>query len=191
MKAGTRAKEIVDQILPFSRRETDSSGYRLISMDAVLRDALKMVRMIIPPNIRMEADIGNLHANVFGSATQLHQVLLNLCSNAYQSMEHSGGVLTVSARRVPLAKMTQPAGNAAEWVCIQVSDTGCGIPEDDLKHIFAPFFTTKAMGEGTGLGLSVVQDILISHGGHITADSTPGTGSRFTIWLPAAGSAEK
>lgn len=189
LKAGTRAKEIVDQILPFSRRETDSSGYQLISMDAVLRDALKMVRMIIPPNIRMEADIDNLHANVFGSATQLHQVLLNLCSNAYQSMEDSGGVLTVST--VSLAEMIQPTGNAAEWVCVQVSDTGCGIPEDDLKHIFDPFFTTKALGEGTGLGLSVVQDILISHGGRITADSTPGKGSRFTIWLPAAGSEEK
>lgn len=112
-------------------------------MDAVLRDALKMVRMIIPPNIRMEADIDGLHTNVFGSATQLHQVLLNLCSNAYQSMEDSGGVLTVSTRRVPLAKMIQPAGNTAEWVCVQVSDTGCGIPEDDLKHIFDPFLPLR------------------------------------------------
>lgn len=191
LKAGTRAKEIVDQILPFSRLETDSSGYQLISMDAVLRDALKMVRMIIPPKYPdggghwqlARKCVRQRHPTASGSVEPVLQ-----CLSVYGTQRR---VLTVSVRRVPLAKMTQPAGNAAEWVCIQVSDTGCGIPEDDLKHIFDPFFTTKAMGEGTGLGLSVVQDILISHGGHITADSTPGTGSRFTIWLPAAGSAEK
>lgn len=183
-RAGTRAKEIVDQILPFSRRETDSSGYYLVSMDAVLQEAVKMVRMIVPSNIRIETDIDGLRANVFGSATQLHQVLLNLCSNAYQSMEREGGILTVTARSVPAEECVDTLGLAPGWVWIQISDTGCGIAQEDISHIFDPFFTTKSIGEGTGLGLSVVQDILISHGGQITAESVPGQGSRFTVRLP-------
>ncbi len=185
-KAGARAKEIVDQILPFSRRETDSSSYCSVSVDAVVRDALKMLRIILPSSIRLETDLSDGRSNVFGSATQLNQVLLNLYSNAYQSMEQDGGVLTVATRTVTaneLPERFRPVSDG-EYVRIQVSDTGCGIPPETLPHIFDPFFTTKTVGEGTGLGLSVVQNILISHSGFIEAKSTVGEGSSFFIYLP-------
>ncbi|MEA4933671.1 MAG: ATP-binding protein [Lawsonibacter sp.] len=186
-KAGARAKEIVDQILPFSRRETDSSSYCSVSVATVVRDALKMIRIILPSSIRLETDLCDARINVFGSATQLNQVLLNLCSNAYQSMEQDGGVLTVTTRTVTPAELPdgfRPVSDG-EYVRIQVSDTGCGIPPEILPHIFDPFFTTKSVSEGTGLGLSVVQNILISHSGFIEAKSVVGEGSSFILYLPA------
>ena len=185
-KAGERAKEIVDQLLPFSRRETDSSAYGPVSLEAVLQDAAKMISMILPASIRMETDFRDIHANVYGSATQLHQVLLNLCSNAVQAMEGKGGVLFVGARKLGADELPERLVQDAErtYVRIRVSDTGCGIAPDTLPHIFDTFFTTKEAGEGTGLGLSVVQNILISHGGYIEVQSELGRGSDFLVYLP-------
>lgn len=187
-KAGARAKEIVEQILPFSRKERDKVGYRAVSVDTVVRDAIKMVRMVLPASIEMAEDIEETGANIFGSATQLHQVLLNLCTNAYQSMDREGGgMLTVTSRLLPRSilperhPMHREDGQA---VCITVSDTGCGMDEETQKQIFDPFFTTKAAGEGTGLGLSVVQSIIGNHGGHIEVESKPEQGSRFLVTLP-------
>ena len=185
-KAGERAKEIVDQLLPFSRRETDFSAYGPVSLEAVLQDAAKMVSMILPASIRMETDFRDVHANVYGSATQLHQVLLNLCSNAVQAMEDKGGVLFVGARKLGADELPEQLAQNVErtYVRVRVSDTGCGIAPDTLPHIFDTFFTTKEAGEGTGLGLSVVQNILISHGGCIEVKSELGRGSDFLVYLP-------
>lgn len=185
-KAGGRAKEIVDQILPFSRRETDSSQYNVVNLNAVIWDALKMVRMLLTSSVRLVVKPCSGAVNIYGSATQIHQVLLNLCTNAYQAMEAAGGTLTVATRRVSLEQLPEqfrPASGGA-FVQIEVSDTGCGIPPELLSRIFDPFFTTKPSGDGTGLGLSVVQNILISHGGFIEAKSTVGQGSRFLVYLP-------
>ena len=185
-KAGGRAKEIVDQILPFSRRETDSSHYSVVNLNAVIWDALKMVRMLLTSNVRMVVKPYNGPINVYGSATQIHQVLLNLCTNACQAMEAAGGTLTVATRRISQDQLPQQFHpvSEGEFVQIQVADTGCGIPPELLSRIFDPFFTTKAAGDGTGLGLSVVQNILISHGGFIEAQSTVGQGSCFLVYLP-------
>ena len=185
-KAGGRAKEIVDQILPFSRRETDSTQYNVVNLNAVIWDALKMVRMLLPSSVRLVVKPYSGPINIYGSATQIHQVLLNLCTNAYQAMEASGGTLTVATRRVfqdQLPAQYHPVAEG-EFVRLEVSDTGCGIPPEMLSRIFDPFFTTKAAGDGTGLGLSVVQNILISHGGFIEAESAVGRGSRFLVYLP-------
>ena len=185
-KAGGRAKEIVDQILPFSRRETDFTQYNVVNLNAVIWDALKMVRMLLPSSVRLVVKPYSGPINIYGSATQIHQVLLNLCTNAYQAMEATGGTLTVATRRVfqdQLPEQYHPVAEG-EFVRLEVSDTGCGIPPEMLSRIFDPFFTTKAAGDGTGLGLSVVQNILISHGGFIEAESAVGRGSRFLVYLP-------
>ena len=185
-RAGGRAKEIVDQILPFSRRETDSTQYNVVNLNAVIWDALKMVRMLLPSSVRLVVKPYSGPINIYGSATQIHQVLLNLCTNAYQAMEATGGTLTVATRRVfqdQLPEQYHPVAEG-EFVRLEVSDTGCGIPPEMLSRIFDPFFTTKAAGDGTGLGLSVVQNILISHGGFIEAESAVGRGSRFLVYLP-------
>ncbi len=187
-KAGTRAKEIVEQILPFSRKETDTSGYKTINLDVVIRDAAKMVSLLIPSNIRMEEHLDDRNANIYGNATQIHQVLLNLYSNGIQSMEEKGGTLTVTTRRVNRNGMPENLRELAgtDYVEILVEDTGCGMEEEVLSQIFNPFFTTKESGDGTGLGLAVVKDIMVSHGGLIRAESEPGKGSRFCLYLPAA-----
>ncbi len=190
-EAGTRAKEIVEQLLPFSRRETDSTAYGPVNLEAVLQDDTKMVSMILPSNIRLEKGYKDIHATVYGSATQLHQVLLNLCSNAVQAMEGKGGTLTVQAEKISadaLPANYHPAV-ASGFVRVRVADTGCGMTSETLAHIFDAFFTTKAAGEGTGLGLSVVQNILISHGGFIEAHSTVGEGSEFLVYLPVTAQA--
>ena len=192
-EAGSRAKEIVEQLLPFSRRETDSTAYKLVNLEAVLQDATKMVSMILPASIRLEKDFKDIHVNVFGSATQLHQVLLNLCSNAVQSMEGRGGVLTVRAKKMDASALPERyhPESQGDFVRVSVADTGCGMSPETQAHIFDTFFTTKAAGEGTGLGLSVVQNILISHGGFVEVHSTLGQGSEFLVYLPVTAQAEQ
>lgn len=138
-RAGLRAKEIVERILPFSRRETDTAKFGLLKLDALIEESLKTLSLIVLFNIRLERRLTDGDVTVIGNATQIHQVLMNLYSNAVQSMEERGGVLTVRTRRMQ-------------------------------AQIFNPFFTTKDSGEGTGLGLSVVKDILISHGGFVRAE---------------------
>lgn len=187
-KAGLRAKEIVEQILPFSRKETDTTSYSSMNLDVVIHDAIKMIRMIVPVNISIREELADENANIYGNATQLHQVLLNLFTNGVQSMDAGGGVLTVESRRVKREELPENYRElaGAEYVEIRVADTGCGMDERVLHQIFNPFFTTKEAGEGTGLGLSVVKDILISHGGIIRVESEPGKGSCFFVYLPVA-----
>lgn len=184
--AGNRAKEIVEQILPFSRKETDTVPFTVISIDAVVHDALKMIRLLLPANIVVEEKLKTTGVNVFGNATQIHQVLLNLYTNAYQSIDENGGRLTVRTQRIRGAQL--PEGykelGDTDFVEILVEDTGCGMSEEVLHQIFNPFFSTKASGEGTGLGLSVVKNILIDHGGFIIVHSQPGSGSSFCVYLP-------
>ncbi|MEG1145117.1 MAG: ATP-binding protein [Clostridium sp.] len=184
--AGTKAKEIVEQILPFSRKETDSAAFSTISIDVIVHDALKMIRLLIPANIMLSEQLHAGGINVYGNATQLHQILLNLYSNAYQSMDENGGKLTVKTEKITSQKLPGSYKGVAEtdFVKIMVEDSGCGMSEEVLHQIFNPFFTTKDSGEGTGLGLSVVKNILMNHGGFITTESQPGKGSKFFVYLP-------
>jgi signal transduction histidine kinase/CheY-like chemotaxis protein len=185
-KAGSRAKEIIEQILPFSRRESDTSGYTAVSVDAILRDAAKTVRMILPSSISFEEDFQDTGINVFGSATQLNQVLLNLCTNAYQAMEQDGGVLRLGCRLVSARELPEQhrASASGSYVMLAVEDTGCGMSQEIAEKVFGAFFTTKEIGEGTGLGLSVVQNIVSNHKGFIALETAPGEGSRFHVYLP-------
>lgn len=184
--AGNRAKEIVEQILPFSRKETDTMPFSSISVDVIVHDALKMIRLLIPANITLNERLNAAGLNVYGNATQIHQVLLNLYSNAYQAMDENGGILSVSTRRISAAKLPENyrKDGDSDFVEIVVEDTGCGMNEDVLHQIFNPFFSTKESGEGTGLGLSVVKNILMDHSGFILAKSSEGKGSCFSVYLP-------
>lgn len=186
-EAGLRAKEIVEQLLPYYRKESDTATYAPVSLDAVLTDAVKMVRIILPNTVVLQEQLRKTGAMIFGNATQLNQVLLNLCSNASQAMERNGGTLTVANEIIPADRVSHAGGNLRKSECyarITVADTGCGMSDDVLKRIFEPFFTTKEIGKGTGLGLSVVHNIISGHGGSIQVETTVGAGSVFTLLLP-------
>ncbi len=161
-----------------------------ISLDVVIRDAMKTIRLIMPSNIQLREQLDDGEVNVYGNATQLHQILLNLFSNACQAMDANGGTLTVITR--PLKREALPEGYKemadTDYVEIVVADTGCGMSREVQAQIFNPFFTTKDIGEGTGLGLSVVKNILINHGGFIRVESELERGSRFCIYLPVTAS---
>lgn len=185
-KAGSRAKEIVDQILPFSRRETDSSQYNVVNLNAVIWDALKMVRMLLTSSVRLVVKPYNGPINVYG---QRHSDPSDTAEPMHQCVPSHGACGGNAHRRHP----ADLPGSAAAAVPPRVrrricSDRGIGYwlwdSFRDALPVFDPFFTTKAAGDGTGLGLSVVQNILISHGGFIEAKSTLGQGSRFLVYLP-------
>ncbi len=183
--ASMRAKEIVQQLLGFSRqREQNLQPTHLMPL---VKEGVKFMRATIPANIDMHSELTVTEDVILADATQIHQVMINLLTNASHAMEKTGGSLSVRAdnvtldRRLSAAILSVPAGR---YVRIVISDTGQGIPEADRNRIFDPYFTTKTVGKGTGMGLAVVHGIINSYGGGIVLDSTPGVGTAFTIYLP-------
>jgi CheY-like chemotaxis protein len=179
-----RAKDLVKQILAFARQSEEE--LRPIRVDKSAREVLKFIRSSVPATIRIKTNLEN-DAVIMGNATQVHQILMNLCTNAAQAMETKGGVLKVSLKNVHIAG-DSITGNIilkpGEYVEIKVSDTGVGISPDAIGSIFDPYFTTKKPGEGTGMGLALVHGIVESYGGKITVASQPGVKTVFTIYLP-------
>jgi PAS domain S-box-containing protein len=194
LTAGKRAKAVVRQILTFSRRTNQER--KPIELSLVIKEALKLLRASLPSTIEMIQDINIPYSMVMADPTQIHQVLLNLCTNAAQAMEPRGGTLTVSLKLVsistPAPKMIhENAGNLTqgqikpgEYVKLTVKDSGPGLEPEFLERIFEPYFTTKGSADGTGLGLAVVHGIVTSHGGSIEVESKPGQGSSFMVFLP-------
>jgi PAS domain S-box-containing protein len=191
MHAAGRAKALVDRILGFSR---SGLGERLpVNVQSVVEETLELLAASLPAGIRLERTLAAGDAAVIGDATRLHQVAMNLCTNALHAMER-GGVLSVSLERVELGEkrsLSRGTLSPGAYVRLIVSDTGTGIPPAVLERMFDPFFTTKGVGEGTGLGLSVVHGIVSELGGAIDVATTAGNGTRFEIWLPLAGEAGK
>jgi CheY-like chemotaxis protein len=160
-----------------------------VNIGAVVSETLELLEASLPATIRLEAHIKAGDAAVVGDATYLHQVAMNLCTNAIQAMEQ-GGVLRVSLERIDAAvSRTLSRGSVAPgpYVRLIVSDTGAGIRPAVLERMFDPFFTTKRVGEGTGLGLSLVHGIVADLGGAIDVTTGAGRGTIFEIWLPVAG----
>ncbi len=189
MHAGGRAKALVERILAFSRSGVGERGP--INVQAVIQETLELLAASLAPGVQLKSRLEAGDAAIVGDGTQLHQVAMNLCTNALQAMEH-GGVLEVALERTQLAQTRQLShGNLAPgvYVRLSVSDTGSGIPPQVLERMFDPFFTTKGVGEGTGLGLSLVHGIVADLGGAIDVRTTVGGGTTFTIWLPIAGEA--
>jgi signal transduction histidine kinase len=187
MTAGERGRALVDRVLAFS---ASGLGERVaVHVEKVVREALDLLEAKLPEGIRVEAKLGAGRAAVLGDATQVHQVMMNLATNAVQAMP-AGGIFSVSLHTVrgPVARTpTIGAVEAGEYVVLTVADTGTGIAPEIFERIFDPFFTTKEVGTGTGLGLSLVHGIVTELGGAIDVASTPGQGSAFTVYLPRSG----
>jgi len=189
MMAGERGRALVDRVLAFSR---SGLGERVaVHVEKVVREALDLLGAKLPEGIRVDAKLRAGRAAILGDATQVHQVMMNLVTNAVQAMP-AGGTLSVSldAVRSELGRTaTIGAAAAGEYVVLTVADTGTGIARDIIERIFDPFFTTKEVGTGTGLGLSLVHGTVTELGGAIDVASAPGRGSEFTVYLPRSGDA--
>ena len=183
--AGNRAKDLVAQILTFSRQTEQT--LQPVQIKIFIKETLKLLRASLPTTIDIKQQI-NSDAYVFADATQVHQVILNLCTNAGYAMRENGGVLEVGLESLELDVdfvKRHPGLHPGYHVKLTVSDDGCGIAPETMDRIFDPFFTTKEKEDGTGMGLSVVHGIVKSHGGIINAYSVPGKGSAFHVFLPA------
>jgi PAS domain S-box-containing protein len=181
--AGIRARDLVKQILAFARK-TDEKRSPL-QPRAVVKEVLAFIRSTIPSTIDIQQAIES-RAVVIGNATQIHQVLMNLCTNATHAMEDTGGVMRVSLEDAVIGNEDAAMGvRPGSYVKITVSDTGTGIAPDIQSAIFEPYFTTKGPGEGTGMGLAMTQGIVESYGGSIQVESQLGEGTTFTLYLPA------
>jgi PAS domain S-box-containing protein len=185
LKAGGRAKELVRQILTFSRQR--ESELLPVKVNLIVNEALKLLRASLPATIKIRHNLKS-HLSVLTDPTNIHQVLMNLCTNASYVMQENGGILEVSLSDFELdAEFARkhPDVKPGKFINLTVKDSGCGMTPEVTERIFDPFFTTKKMGEGTGMGLSVVHGIIKSHGGTITVKSSPGKGSEFSVFLPA------
>lgn len=183
LRAGERARDLVSQILTFSRKtETVCSP---LALRTVVKESLKMLRSLTPTTIDIRQNLVD-SGLVMSNPTQIHQIVMNLCTNAAHAMGSKGGVLEVSLERVVVEKDT--AGvlevDPGPFLRLTVSDTGHGMPPEVMERVFEPYFTTKEMGCGTGLGLSVVHGIVKSHAGAIVCRSVQGEGSTFEVYLP-------
>jgi CheY-like chemotaxis protein len=185
LHAGRRAKDLVKQILTFSRQTDQERTPVLVRL--IVKEVVKLLRASLPSTIEIHQNIQS-DALVMGDPTQIHQVMMNLCTNAGYAMRDQGGRLTVNMESVELdPEFTAGLPNlkSGPHLKLTVSDTGPGIPESELDRIFEPFFTTKEKGEGTGMGLAVVHGIVTGHGGDVIVGSEPGQGTTFTVFFPA------
>ncbi|MBK9444017.1 MAG: response regulator [Comamonadaceae bacterium] len=184
-KAGRRARDLVRQILTFSRNEPPRRV--ALQLADVVHETMRLIRVTLPPKVSLTLDLPALPPLVLADATQVEQVLLNLCTNAIHAIGQNTGSI-----RVALSYRQQPAPAllalgeelSGAHILLKVSDTGCGMNDATLERVFEPFFTTKPVGQGTGLGLSVVHGIMRAHSGAILVHSTPGEGTEFSLFFP-------
>jgi PAS domain S-box-containing protein len=185
LKAANRAKDLVQQILTFSRLK--ESKRQPVKIQFVIAEALKLLRASLPATIEFRQELDKNCEPIFADPTQIHQVVMNLCTNAFHAMRKGGGILELNLKMVTVSQdfaERNPAIKPGSAACLQVRDSGHGMDPATLSRIFEPFFTTKRVGEGTGLGLSVIHGIVMTHGGSITVDSKPGQGATFSVYLP-------
>ena len=174
LNSSLRAKNLVEQILLFSRRFDESR--EAVDMEQVIQSALRLMRHTLPASIKIDVDIEPDYDLVEADPTQMVQIVVNLCTNAWHAMEPDGGELKVGLKK--------GSHNGSPMTVLTVSDTGVGIADDAQERIFEPFYTTKEVGAGTGLGLSMVHGIVSKLGGDVTVASEIGRGSEFSVYLP-------
>jgi PAS domain S-box-containing protein len=183
-KASDRAIDLVGQILTFSRQNKPER--EPVELNRVVLEALKLLRASVPATIRIQTELTETPA-VLANVTAIHQVIMNLGTNAMHAMRDQPGTLKVEMGVLEVDEdfcKTHPDLHPGRYVKLSVSDTGCGMDLATMEHIFEPFYTTKAVGEGTGLGLAVVHGIMKTHDGGISVDSQPGAGTTFHLYFP-------
>src|ERR1019366_4811044 len=188
-KSAERGVALVRQILAFAQGV--GGGRQLVDVRHLLRETINVILETFPKNIRLEDDVPTNLVPIMADPTQIHQVILNLCVNARDAMP-AGGTLRLRAENCRLdqeAASRFEGAAAGSWLVLHIEDTGMGIPDEALSHIWEPFFTTKEAGKGTGLGLSTVRGIVISHHGFVELDTAAGRGTTFRVFLPALESA--
>ncbi len=184
-KAAFRATRLVEQILTFCRHREQTK--EPLSFSSVLKEALKFLRSSLPSTIDIRQQIAEGDYTVMGDATQMHQLIMNLCTNAWHAMKESGGILETGLEKVEMEEKSPgrfPELQPGPYLRFTVKDNGRGMSPQIMERIFDPYFTTKNQGEGTGLGLAIVHGIVTAHGGVIQVQSSPGKGSTFEILLP-------
>jgi PAS domain S-box-containing protein len=185
LRSAQRAKELVRQILTFSRKSQEER--RPVPLVEIVKEEARLLRSTLPATIEIQKNIEPETGMVNADLTQMHQVVMNLCTNAADAMREQGGVLGISLSPVEITQQSLEKYrdlSPGPFVELKVSDSGVGIEPRILHRIFEPFFTTKPKERGTGMGLAVVHGIVRDHGGDIAVESTPGTGSTFTVLLP-------
>jgi len=190
-KSAERGSNMVEQVLAFAR---GVEGERVALQAATIIDEVaKITTETFPDDIDVQVNVPDDLNDIVGDATQIQQVLMNLCVNARDAMP-DGGVIDISASEVEISEAEAQRKMDAEpgaYICLRVSDTGSGIPEEAIDKIFEPFFSTKAEGEGTGLGLSTAYSIVKSHNGFVDVESEPGEGTTFRVYVPVATSSDE
>jgi PAS domain S-box-containing protein len=182
--AGKRARDLVKQILAFSRQS--EGEIKPLQVDTIAKEVLKFIRSTIPTAITIKQNINN-DSVTMGNPTQIHQIIMNLCTNAAQAMEDRGGILEVNLNDVVMdndSNMEAKGLKPGSYLELTISDTGAGIAPEIIDKIFEPYFTTKEQGKGTGMGLAMVHGIVENYGGKVTVNSTPGQGTLFAVYLP-------
>jgi PAS domain S-box-containing protein len=191
LKAAERARDLVKQILTFSRQSEQE--LRPVQITLLLKEVLKFLRASIPTTIAIRQKITcSPESMILADPTQIHQVIMNLCTNALHAMGQGKGILEIQLFELVLSDQDYslyPQLDPGSYLCLKVSDTGCGMDEKTMQRIFDPFFTTKSREEGTGMGLAVVYGIVKTCGGTITVESRPGEGSHFCLYFPKVVSA--
>ena len=191
LKAAHRAKDLVQQILTFSRQSGQER--KPVKVHLIIKEALKLLRASIPASIEIINKIDDDCHPVMGDATQIHQVIMNLCTNAYHAMQDKGGTLEVNLSEVDVGyeETVKKIGmQPGKHLQLLVRDEGCGMDAVVLDRIFEPYYTTKEQGKGTGLGLSVIHGIVKNHRGDISVTSSPGKGTTFKVYLPVTEDAD-
>ena len=178
-----RGREMVEQLLAFSKSEI--SRYGLVSLTAIVRETSELMRAGMQSNIRLDVQIGEDVPDIHADPVKLRQVILNLATNAVHAMKENGGQLLIGLRKETVQIMHEMSVmlDNGDYICLTVRDTGTGMPPSVLERIYDPFFSTKQVGEGTGLGLSVVHGIIEEHGARIFVDSEVGKGTCFRIYF--------
>ncbi len=181
LKGAHRAADLVRQILTYSRKTAHEK--QVIRLDELLHEIMELIRSTVPSSIEIRVDLDS-DALIQADPTQIHQVVMNLCTNASHSMRENGGILSVALKDAPSDSGNGPGLESKSLAVLTIRDTGTGISSENLGKIFDPYFTTKGLGQGTGLGLALAQAIVHEHQGRIEVNSREGSGTQFSIFLP-------